>query len=87
MTQNYLDKPLCPKPFMEMYITVNGDVYPCCSSLHSLGNIENENIEDIWNKGFEEYRKLLSNGKMPGACRNYCLILALGLELSGHGDQ
>ena len=72
--------PLCPKPFSEVFITINGDIFPCCSAQKSLGNINSQDIEEIWNKGFQEIREQMNRDELPPQCKYYCLIRELGIK-------
>ena len=43
----------CKRPWMETFINWNGDVFPCgcvvTESKYSMGNVFNQDFEDIWN--------------------------------------
>jgi cyclic pyranopterin phosphate synthase len=48
-----LDADVCPEPFFNWQIDLNGDVYPCCplglpKSL-SVGNVNESTIVEMWN--------------------------------------
>ena len=50
----------CLSPAVSLFITQNGDVYPCCFISERdefvMGNIRHENLKNIWHK--EAFRKL-----------------------------
>jgi AdoMet-dependent heme synthase len=53
----------CISPAVSLFITQNGDVYPCCFISERdefvMGNIKRENLRDIWNK--KDYSKMRRN--------------------------
>ncbi len=56
----------CTLPFEELEIHIDGNVYTCCPSwnnYYSIGNINNQNLEEIWNseKARELREKVLNN--------------------------
>ena len=67
---------ICLLPWFSLYITVDGNVRPCCSFGEGetlvLGNIFEQDFSDIWNG--EKYRKLrrdsLDRKLMYTVCRN-----------------
>jgi len=71
--------PLCSKPFAEVFITITGDVHPCCSTAIPVGSLWLSSAREIWEKGFEELRSQMRAGEFPDRCR-HCLILRLGLK-------
>ncbi len=55
------DRRICVLPWYFAYISIEGEVYPCCSFLRhdrkkSMGNILKSSMYDIWNN--EEYKSL-----------------------------
>ena len=66
----------CPMPFTTLAIRQNGDVSPCCIDWiggTNLGNIHDENIQDIWNgEQMYQFRKMqLENRRTENSsCRN-----------------
>ena len=57
------------------YVTVEGDVTPCCNYYDSreikLGNVFEESIEDIWNgEAYQALRRTLAQGELPDICRS-----------------
>jgi MoaA/NifB/PqqE/SkfB family radical SAM enzyme len=58
----------CPKIFDYLYITIDGEVSPCCAlPRFIIGNIEDESIKEIWNgKKLIDFRRNQSN--ICGVC-------------------
>lgn len=65
----------CIYPWGVARVSPEGDVYPCFAFPIKMGNIKNENFEDIWNKEtFQRFRILLkSRGFLP-ECQRCCKI-------------
>jgi radical SAM protein with 4Fe4S-binding SPASM domain len=57
----------CINPWFTTYITVDGDVWPCCRFGYRdiiVGNIKNNSFIDIWNnRSFQKFRKNLVKKK------------------------
>jgi radical SAM protein with 4Fe4S-binding SPASM domain len=80
----------CFLPWLINYITLEGDLMPCCRCIdgldrrdvirdYSFGNLLRQRLDDVWNsKKYQDFRKRLSNGKVPYICRN-CTV-ALGMD-------
>lgn len=70
------DSRICLLPWFSTYITVDGDVRPCCSfpinPEANMGNIFKEDFKDIWNgKKYRAFRKAIREGKRPyKICQN-----------------
>lgn len=65
----------CVSPWLQVYITCNGDVTPCCRNIskshYICGNILEEPFKNIWNnKKYQNYRKALREGNLPSICKN-----------------
>jgi radical SAM protein with 4Fe4S-binding SPASM domain len=75
-----MTSPLCSKPFGEVFITITGDVHPCCSTAVPVGSLRRSSAQEIWEKGFEELRSQMRARELPDRCR-HCLIVRLGLEV------
>lgn len=74
------DRRICILPWYFAYISIEGEVYPCCSFLRhdrkkSMGNILESSMYDIWNN--EEYqalRSMLRNGTALSAICQQCIV-------------
>lgn len=70
------DDRTCLLPWFSIYITVDGDVLPCCSLGASpeakMGNILKVDFKDIWNsEKYKKFRKAIKEGKRPyKICQN-----------------
>jgi radical SAM protein with 4Fe4S-binding SPASM domain len=76
----------CRRAFNSMYLTVNGQVLPCCfinqggeyddiADNKNLGDVFKENIKDIWkSEKYKDFRKLIKKGKAPDVCKNCYLF-------------
>lgn len=70
------ERRICALPWLSTYITVDGDVLPCCSFSTTpegaMGNIFREDFMDIWNKEkYRKFRKAIREGKRPyRICQN-----------------
>ncbi|MCD7780183.1 MAG: radical SAM protein [Candidatus Gastranaerophilales bacterium] len=61
----------CNIPFSSVFITPEGDLYPCLS--FKLGNIRNEKIQKVLNKeAYKNFRKQLQKDKIYNACQLCC---------------
>ncbi|HED64547.1 MAG TPA: radical SAM protein [Planctomycetes bacterium] len=65
----------CPWPQMMTYVTVEGDVTPCCNYYDSrvlkLGNVFESSGEEIWNgEAYRAFRRSVWGGELPDICRN-----------------
>ena len=63
---------LCYAPFTSLFFDPKGDVHSCCQSInHSLGNIKNARLADIWHGSpNQRFRDTLMSGVLPSACAN-----------------
>jgi len=68
----------CRRPWMLVYVTVHGNVLPCCISPWVadpyegiiLGNLFEQRLEDIWwGRGYEAFRAALLTEAPPQPCR------------------
>ena len=64
----------CYWPKAMTYVTVEGDVTPCCNYFDSreikLGNVFEQSGDEIWNgTEYREFRKRLLAGDLPSKCR------------------
>ena len=61
----------CKFPFSNMFITPEGNVYPCLSQ--KIGNVKENTIKEIFNKpNYCCFRKNLKVSKVFGACQMCC---------------
>ena len=67
-----MKKMFCPKPWENVLIEINGDVYFCCYSQRPkgmIGRLQTDHFSDIWaNKKAQKIRKMIMAGKIPLAC-------------------
>lgn len=66
----------CVWPWTSCYITVQGEVCPCCvNTAYSCGNIYSQPWEDIWHgEKYQAFRKALSEGPIDRTC-SQCIYL------------
>lgn len=74
---------LCEWPWTMTYITVEGDVTPCCvvcdARKLSFGNVNNEPFVKIWNNpAYRDFRRAISHG-VPRVCET-CEVMRLSLR-------
>ena len=65
-------KTFCIYPFMAVSTTTTGNVKSCCriSPDTGIGNINNNNLKDLWNNEIlRDLRKKLLNGDKPDLCK------------------
>lgn len=59
----------CLLPWFSAYITVNGDMRPCCTCLQtdtSMGNVLDMSVDAVWNgERYQQLRQLFRDGKRP----------------------
>jgi radical SAM protein with 4Fe4S-binding SPASM domain len=64
------------------FITVEGDVYPCCTftegniretmKTHNLGNVFKNDFRELWeSEAYINFKKSFSCGNVPELCKNY----------------
>lgn len=73
----------CIFPWFYTYITVNGDVHPCCYLNYGadtiMGNVFETPFEAIWNRAaYQKFRKIIREGKYPHTMCRFCLSRTLG---------
>ena len=91
--EEYLQRPLCGVGLGIICVGSNGDVFPCAGwQGYLLGNIENENLVDIWNNS--EKLRFLRNVKIKDfpECincdsRDYCSICLVRNFNENEGDM
>ncbi|MCC6278517.1 MAG: twitch domain-containing radical SAM protein [Oligoflexia bacterium] len=72
-----LSESLCPLPWVNMSIDVDGSNRPCCrfshqsaSSGYQMGNLKTHTIEDLWqSEGLVKLRQDLRSGQKPSECK------------------
>lgn len=74
---------VCLMPWTSVYITVDGDVRPCCSfpltTEATLGNIFSDDFMQIWNSPrYQSLRKAFRQGKRPFKICTNCIAPTLG---------
>jgi radical SAM protein with 4Fe4S-binding SPASM domain len=74
---------ICIFPWFYSYITIDGDVRPCCYLNYgqevSMGNIFESDIQTIWNnKTYQDFRRITREGKYPHKMCRYCMARTLG---------
>jgi MoaA/NifB/PqqE/SkfB family radical SAM enzyme len=61
----------CNIPFSTVFITPEGDLYPCLS--YKLGNVRNKNIQrELNSEKYKEFRKAIKKHKIYNACQICC---------------
>jgi radical SAM protein with 4Fe4S-binding SPASM domain len=68
-----IKRPRCFMPFNYIFIRSNGNIQPCCmitnNTKHSMGNIFQNNLSEIWNNElYKNFRKLMWYGN-PDICK------------------
>jgi radical SAM protein with 4Fe4S-binding SPASM domain len=71
-------KRVCILPWFHTYISVDGDVRPCCyfkyGQYGNMGNIFESSIEEIWNDTmYQNFRKAMRQGKRPSPACKQCM--------------
>jgi radical SAM protein with 4Fe4S-binding SPASM domain len=70
------DRKICPLPWFSTYVTVEGDMRPCCSfpttPEANLGNVLKDGFKEAWNGDrYKDFRKKIKAGKRPyKICQN-----------------
>lgn len=60
----------CWWPYLGAYISTNGDVLPCCSTINSMGNIKENSFKNIWNNNlYRQMRRDMAQDRLPVMCR------------------
>jgi radical SAM superfamily enzyme YgiQ (UPF0313 family)/MoaA/NifB/PqqE/SkfB family radical SAM enzyme/Tfp pilus assembly protein PilF len=66
---------ICTRPFYEFEIDITGQVVVCCTAWlkHSLGNMKNQNIAEIWNGQVARHiRRKMYRGEWEDICNASC---------------
>ncbi len=76
----------CFLPWLTNYITLDGDLMPCCHCVdgknrgevigdYSFGNLLSQEFEGIWNSDkYQHFRKRLNNGNLPHICKKCAVV-------------
>lgn len=65
---------LCWQPWKSTMIVSSGHVYPCCQMFMSLGNLNEQEWEEIWNgEPYRKLRRMIHGWNPPWMCR-YCHV-------------
>jgi len=63
----------CDQPWSVIYMAWNGDIRTCCFNDYSLGNVDHNTIDEIWNgPKYHSMRKSIARGQVLDVCRD-CL--------------
>jgi radical SAM protein with 4Fe4S-binding SPASM domain len=65
----------CSEPYHKIYITVNGDVTPCCRIHYQVrvGNIVESGLEKVWHgEALSAWRDMLISGRPAELCGQLC---------------
>lgn len=79
------DRKICPLPWFSSYVTVEGDMRPCCSfptnPEANLGNVIKQDFKEVWNgEKYQDFRKQIKAGKRPyKICQNCIPMTALDM--------
>ena len=80
-TRQY-DRRICLLPWFSTYMTLDGNVHPCCSCSQPetvMGNIFETPIEQIWNGSkYQGFRQAIRSGKRPFPICTNCVPETLG---------
>jgi len=64
---------ICPKPWENLLVEVNGDCYFCCFIMRpggKIGNLKKETLEKIWiSRKAHRIRRTIIKGKIPYCCQ------------------
>lgn len=71
---------LCPEPWMHLEIDNKGSIRPCCVSRQILGNINQDNLQEIFfNQDMRDLRQQMLSGQPPEGCHECWKVESLGL--------
>jgi MoaA/NifB/PqqE/SkfB family radical SAM enzyme len=77
---NNQSKTFCMHPFTGLATREDGSVKVCCRS-HPIGNIQDNNLEEIWNNDtIKRIRKQVLNGERPSECEPCFSLEDQGVE-------
>lgn len=76
---------MCHSPWSEPYIKVDGRVFPCCTNDVSMGNINEQSFEEIWNgPAYRRLRKRIVGALPPFLCRS--CVMGWGINAGNVGN-
>jgi radical SAM protein with 4Fe4S-binding SPASM domain len=82
MEMHSQDPRICILPWFSSYITVDGDVRPCCSFSQTradMGNILTTSMTEIWNgEPYQYFREAMREGRRPYPICENCVPQTLG---------
>ena len=68
----------CPHPWERIFIDYHGKVKPDCWCDNPVGNILENQIDEIWNnKEMQTYRQRIIEGSSRGWCSDICVANAV----------
>jgi sulfatase maturation enzyme AslB (radical SAM superfamily) len=69
--KKYVAEPVkCRLPWEHLLVVTDGRTQNCCYQGQSLGNLEEQTLEEIWNgEKINEVRESLTNGIIPELCK------------------
>ena len=60
---------VCSEPWVNYWVTWDGNVYPCCQTNRIMGNVNDAGFEEIWNGyAYRLFRKNIRTGNYPKEC-------------------
>jgi MoaA/NifB/PqqE/SkfB family radical SAM enzyme len=69
-----IGRPPCRFPWDNLYVFSNGNVRFCCYSSPILGNLDHQNLGEIWNgEKAQEVRRIIASGGFPREC-HHCYL-------------
>jgi radical SAM protein with 4Fe4S-binding SPASM domain len=64
---------ICPKPWENFLVEVNGDCYFCCFIIRpggKIGNLKRKTLEEVWmSRKARRIRRTIIRGKIPYCCQ------------------
>jgi MoaA/NifB/PqqE/SkfB family radical SAM enzyme len=64
----------CLDPWLSPFISVDGEVRPCCISARSMGSLKEKDFWEIWrSREYEEFRAAMKSASPPEECRD-CIL-------------
>jgi radical SAM protein with 4Fe4S-binding SPASM domain len=69
--REYLENPICTKPWTQMGVRFDGEVEPCALSKEIVGDVSNNSLREIWKSSeYREIRRRRISGKFDEYCKN-----------------